>query len=143
MTDEDMKKCAVCGEVKPTSEFYPRKESKSGYRRECKTCSKQIHKKYREDNPGVVRKRRKDYNKKHPDVISAQQTRYRKTHRKEENARAKKWRQNNPERFEEIQHKYRVCKILKNHAADLRDDPERLSTEFLQTLIGYKCEETE
>lgn len=32
-----------------------------------------------------------------------------------------------------------VCTILKDHAESLKDDPERLSTEFLQRLIGVKC----
>ena len=32
-----------------------------------------------------------------------------------------------------------VCSVLKDHAEDLKDDPERLSTEFLQRLIGVKC----
>ena len=32
-----------------------------------------------------------------------------------------------------------VCGVLKDHAEDLKDDPERLSTEFLQRIIGVKC----
>ena len=32
-----------------------------------------------------------------------------------------------------------VCDILKNHADELKDDPERLSTSFLQRLIGIEC----
>lgn len=32
-----------------------------------------------------------------------------------------------------------TCSILKQHAYDLKDDPERLSTEFLQKMIGVKC----
>lgn len=32
-----------------------------------------------------------------------------------------------------------TCNILKDHAEDLKDDPERLSTEFLQRIIGVKC----
>ena len=33
-----------------------------------------------------------------------------------------------------------ACNILKDHAHDLKDDPERLSTEFLQKMIGVKCD---
>ena len=37
-------------------------------------------------------------------------------------------------------HKERtVCKILKKHARELKNDPERLSTAFIQNLIGSKC----
>lgn len=32
-----------------------------------------------------------------------------------------------------------VCNTLKKHADDLKDDPERLSTEFMQNLIGVEC----
>lgn len=32
-----------------------------------------------------------------------------------------------------------TCDMLKQHASDLKDDPERLSTEFLQKIIGVKC----
>jgi len=34
-----------------------------------------------------------------------------------------------------------ICNILKQHAKELKDDPERLSTEFMQKLIGVKCDE--
>lgn len=33
-----------------------------------------------------------------------------------------------------------TCSILKQHAYDLKNDPERLSTKFMQKLIGVKCE---
>ena len=33
-----------------------------------------------------------------------------------------------------------VCDTLKQHARDLKNDPERLSTEFMQKIIGVKCE---
>lgn len=33
-----------------------------------------------------------------------------------------------------------TCGILKDHAEDLEDDPERLSTAFLQKLIGTNCD---
>ena len=32
-----------------------------------------------------------------------------------------------------------VCTILKEHAHDLKNDPERLSTTFMQKIIGVKC----
>lgn len=34
-----------------------------------------------------------------------------------------------------------VCNILKDHARDLTDDPERLSTDFMKNLIGVSCDE--
>ena len=32
-----------------------------------------------------------------------------------------------------------VCRILRDHAHDLRDDQERLSTDFMKNLIGVSC----
>jgi hypothetical protein len=33
-----------------------------------------------------------------------------------------------------------TCEILKKHNATLKDDPEHLSTEFMQKLIGIDCD---
>ena len=53
----------------------------------------------------------------------------------------------NPEKLAEINKKAKekkarkdTCEILKKHHKDLADDPERLSTEFLNEIIGRKCE---
>jgi hypothetical protein len=35
--------------------------------------------------------------------------------------------------------KSRMCKSLKQHHVDLQFDPDHLTTEFLQNLIGIKC----
>jgi len=32
-----------------------------------------------------------------------------------------------------------VCDIIRHHHEEMKDDPERLSTEFIQTLVGRKC----
>ena len=40
--------------------------------------------------------------------------------------------------------KRRLCHILKTHAEELKDDPERLSTDFIKVLLGTEktaCEE--
>ena len=36
------KTCRTCGEVKPVSEFYKRKDSPDGYRNDCAVCRKQV-----------------------------------------------------------------------------------------------------
>lgn len=33
-----MRECTKCGEIKDLSEFHPRKDSKDGYRKDCKDC---------------------------------------------------------------------------------------------------------
>lgn len=44
------------------------------------------------------------------------------------------WKVNNDKRI-----KKETCNILKKHAEDLRNDPEHLTTDFLQNMIGIKC----
>lgn len=48
----------------------------------------------------------------------------------------------NMTRKQQMKHdrKRSVCKTLEKHAHDLSDDPERLSTEFMQGLIGVQCD---
>ena len=35
----NFKKCSLCGEVKPLTEFYKRASMKDGHRSECKVCN--------------------------------------------------------------------------------------------------------
>ena len=39
----------------------------------------------------------------------------------------------------EYKRKLSTCTILKQHHEELRDDPEHLTTDFIQGLIGVKC----
>ncbi len=41
-----MKTCIKCEIQKNLTEFYKRKNSKDGYRNQCKICHNKIHKKY-------------------------------------------------------------------------------------------------
>ena len=43
-----MKKCALCGEVKPKSEYHKQKKNKPGLRNECKECCVKNVKQWRE-----------------------------------------------------------------------------------------------
>lgn len=69
-------------------------------------------------------------------------------HKKEHQELVHKWYEKNKEKIAEASKTRRkerrpvgttTCKILKNHYLKLKDDPERLTTEFLQSLIGIKC----
>ena len=37
--------------------------------------------------------------------------------------------------------KKQTCELIKHHHNDLKDDPESLSTEFIQKLIGVGCDD--
>lgn len=86
----------------------------------CKTC---CDRKWARENPERRAKINRKWIDSHPDVKIKQLDKL-----------------NSPEVQEQI-HKRIVCNILKKHADDLKDDPERLSTAFLQDIIGIKCKE--
>jgi hypothetical protein len=33
-----------------------------------------------------------------------------------------------------------TCRIIRKHHEDMKDDPEHLTTEFIQKLIGRECQ---
>jgi len=83
-------------------------------------CQKCYNKKRMEDDPERIK-----------NMIKKSQQKY---HQKkyDENPSMKK---ESLERFRRSQ----VCKIIKKHHNDMKDDPESLSTEFMQEMIGVNC----
>ena len=59
--NQKMKKCSKCNIEKELSEFYRRKDSKDGYRNECKICKNEISKKYSIENYEKVFNIKKKY----------------------------------------------------------------------------------
>jgi hypothetical protein len=56
LSNDNHKICSTCGELKLSSEFHARKNSKCGTRSSCKDClNKQFRNKYRETNPEIKR----------------------------------------------------------------------------------------
>lgn len=55
-----MRKCTKCGEIKELSEFHPRKDSKDGYRKDCKDCVNNRNLTRRNENIGDYRARDRD-----------------------------------------------------------------------------------
>jgi len=54
-----------------------------------------------------------------------------------------KMKTESPEIYQKIiedGYKGQTCNIIKKHHVDMKDDPESLSTEFIQNIIGIKCD---
>lgn len=58
---EGYKKCSKCNEVKPYEEFQRRKDSKDGYRSQCKECFNNHQRNYYNKNKEHIRERNKKY----------------------------------------------------------------------------------
>lgn len=91
MSKPASKPCRVCGEEKPVTDFYPRDNSRDGYRHDCKACCRERSKqrrmeadedaareyarRYREANRDRVRAYNRDYMRRlrssRPEVAAA------------------------------------------------------------------------
>lgn len=58
-----MKVCRICGNKKEYNEFHKKKDTKDGFRNECKECIKNVMKKYKDD-PNY-KENKKEYDKKY------------------------------------------------------------------------------
>lgn len=91
-----LKKCGKCNKEKEFSEFSKHKTKKDGLQSECKSCRKEINKKYIEDNRGYFKEYHKEYNKEY--------FQNKKEYYKEYN---KEWREKNKEKRKEYYKEYR------------------------------------
>lgn len=113
-----MKKCSKCNIEKNFNEFYKRKDSKDGYRNDCKECRNEISKKYTENNPDKVKKiKTKYYLNNKNDVIE----------------RTKNWQSENKDRYKEISKKYREKEEVK----------EKIKKNYLDNKEIYKLKNKE
>lgn len=67
MPPEGFRRCSLCGEVKPHDGFYKSQKRPQGLQKHCKVCSKAIHDRWKEQNPGKIQehvanaRRRKEF----------------------------------------------------------------------------------
>lgn len=92
-----MQKCSKCNIWKPLSEFYPRKDYSSGYRKDCKVCFKETRKNYYPKNKEKIKAVRKVYYQNNKDKATATTKNWRSANPDLLKKYRKKWDQNNPE----------------------------------------------
>lgn len=78
MIVDGKKRCSVCGNIKPVSEFNKNSSSNDGYRSECKVCRKMRYLK----NSMSGKKRCAAYDKKHRTEKSNYNAKYYREHKK-------------------------------------------------------------
>lgn len=105
----ETKVCSKCGKEKETCEFRKRKDSKDGFRSECKECSYLIWKKYRDKNSELIKNKKKDDYIKNRKKILDRVKKYRKENidiiREKDKIRSKKKYKNNPEIYQSYYNK--------------------------------------
>jgi hypothetical protein len=108
--------CSKCGKEKETCEFRKRKDSKDGFRTECKECSYLVWKKYRDVNSEIIKQKKKDDYNKDREKILTRIKKYREQNidiiREKDKIRSKEKYKSNPEIYQTYYKKNKV-NILK------------------------------
>lgn len=117
-----MKQCRICKKYKSVNQFHKKKDTKDGYRNECKSCIKKIQENYKKDPD--FKKRQKQYNKerywnnREKELQRKKEfywnnrekiLNYKKSHREKEEIKEKikQYKLNNKEKISIIQKNYR------------------------------------
>ena len=120
------KVCSKCCKEKKIFEFRKRKDSKDGFRSECKECSYLVCKKYRDINSEIIKNKKKDYYNNNRKKILNIVKEYREQNidviREKDKIRSKKKYKNNPELYQSYYNKnkqnileYKKTWAKKNH----------------------------
>lgn len=104
-----MKKCRICQQEKPESDYYSEHHMRDGLMSKCKTCHniaraerrRQNDKRFYDNNREKILKQKKAYGEENRECIRAKQAEYREQHREKAAATTRQWREENPERLRE------------------------------------------
>jgi hypothetical protein len=136
-----MKVCNKCKTSKPLSDFSIDKTLSTGTRGICKVCDLEYQNvRYRSDPEYRERKLRlgREYYRNR----KASNPMYRRIpgNLKVKKVKEVKVRKVRPEKIVSFKRPSAVCQIITEHHNLLKDDPNRLTTEFIQMLVGVECE---
>lgn len=143
------KVCSRCKVEKDLSEFGKEKRTKDGYKYHCKKCNSIICKeRYKKTHPNAPGKgMKKGYWEKLTEEEKQERI------KKMQEARKNYWDEKAPlpetyqRRFDPWQkEKFKFtlptpCRALRVHAKQLKDDPDRLTTDFIKEIAGIKKRE--
>lgn len=118
------KECSCCHKIKSVSEFNKYKRSIDGLHSECKECTNEYNKKYRQENSNYFKEKSKKYRQENPDYFKKyrqENTDYFKEHRR-------KYNQENSDYFNGKHKEYRQKNIqesLQQIKEEIEKEPEK------------------
>jgi hypothetical protein len=96
----ETKVCSKCKKETKVCDFYKRKDSKDGYRSDCKDCFNERCLEYRLDNVDIIKDRRKRYFQNNKKVLLEKK---------------RLWRKNNPEQYKkQVKNYWDNVKVIQN-----------------------------
>lgn len=125
----DKQVCSKCGIMKPLSEFHTRKDSVTGYRKDCKLCNHETQKIYRKQHKEELSQKMKLWSQNNKEYLDNYQKEYRKNNIIDRRLACKKWSSNNKEYLREYHKKHYEAnkehkkKIVKKYRLE---NPERV-----------------
>lgn len=100
-----MKKCKVCGQTKPLSDFYKMAEMRDGHRNDCKSCNLAAKARRYRENPEPAKERVRNWQAENPERVAEYRQRYNaKPERRAQNRRGHLARKYGitPEQYDEM-----------------------------------------
>ena len=128
-----MKKCSLCNVEKALTEFPTDKRCPDGRRNKCRSCTREYHTRWRQDNPDLMsamRKRDRTKNQKQRRVYNALWYQENKKHTNEVRRR---WRKRNVLKWRAYAHQ----RTARQYDATGYASPEAI--EARMSFYGYRC----
>jgi hypothetical protein len=101
-----MKECTKCKVKKELSDFSKRKDSKDGFRNECRVCLKKYLKNYQKENRQLLISKKREYYQLNKEDIKKETRRYRVNNKEKISEQNRKYYKNNKESIAVIHNKY-------------------------------------
>ena len=106
-----IKVCTKCGIEKSLNEFYKHKDTKDGFRSQCKTCTLAACKIYRQNNPEKCKQIVRAWYQKNTERNSQTNKKWYKKNLERRKRTVKSWRKNNPEKCRCLGARRRALKL--------------------------------
>lgn len=127
MTHNQLKKCYVCKEYKPLTEFHRNKSKKDGLSNLCKKCAIAYQAEYRERTVEKRKAYRHKYYLAHRDVTREKNDRWMKEHQEQYDEWVKSWRKRTREHRNKLRREW--------HRREVKNNPVYVSTGRVRCLI--------